>query len=106
MTKPENQELEQIVLCRNWEESERGWGVRPDGISLHLTEQDYKQYVENYWSTMPDRAPDEYSRPATFGNLYEVKASDELYKEIEESKNGIRVYNTQKIITIKRVDKK
>lgn len=26
------------ILCQEWEESERSWGVRPDGASLHFTE--------------------------------------------------------------------
>ena len=37
------------VVCQYWEESERGWGVRPDGCSLHLTEADRKQFIKEYW---------------------------------------------------------
>lgn len=26
------------VICQKWEESERGWGTRPNGYSLHLAD--------------------------------------------------------------------
>jgi hypothetical protein len=47
----------------NWIESERGWGTRPDGYSLHVSEAEAKRYVDEYWDGMPDDPPDEYSRP-------------------------------------------
>jgi hypothetical protein len=53
------------VVCQDWDESERGWGIRPDGWSLHLSEEGCKQYIDAYWSRMPDRTPDEYSRPGS-----------------------------------------
>jgi len=39
--------LEQVVYV-SWEESERGWGTRPDGCSLHLTKADFEIYLDNY----------------------------------------------------------
>ena len=36
------------VYLQHWEESERGWGIRPDGCSLHLTLEDRKKYIEKY----------------------------------------------------------
>lgn len=51
------------VWVMEWEESERGWGTRPDGVSLHKSKADCDAYVKKYWEGMPDRAPDEYSRP-------------------------------------------
>jgi len=52
------------VYVQLWEESERGWGCRPDGASIHLTEKDADAYVAAYWATMPSDSPNEYSRPA------------------------------------------
>ncbi len=52
------------VVCQVWEESERGWGVRPDGYSLHLTLGDHKAWMAAYLKRLPPPpAPDEYSRP-------------------------------------------
>ena len=51
------------VWCQLWEESEKGWGVRPDGYSLHSNQEDVKKYIKEYWDGMPKQTPDEYSRP-------------------------------------------
>lgn len=49
-----------------WEESERGWGVRPDGFSFHRTPEEAKKYIKDYWDKQPKgEAPDEYSRPSS-----------------------------------------
>jgi len=76
-----------IVICQKWEESERGWGTRPDGYTLHLTDTDRKQFVQDYWDKMPDSAPDEYSRPC--GTAYPCEVDDETFLAIKESKNGV-----------------
>lgn len=79
------------VVKQNWEESERGWGIRPDGYSLHLTEEDRKAFIKEYWDDQPSgEAPDEYSRPS--GNGYLADVQDDTYQTIKNSKNGIRVF--------------
>jgi len=76
------------VICQKWEESERGWGTRPDGYSLHLTDEDRQAYIKGYWAGMPEEVPDEYSRPD--GTPYHCRVDEETFKEVEASKNGIR----------------
>lgn len=51
------------LLCQVWEETERGWGTRPDGYSLHVSHEALEAYVKAYWNGMPDYVPNEYSRP-------------------------------------------
>jgi hypothetical protein len=34
------------VVYQSWLESERGWGVRPDGYSLHLSLGDRKRFID------------------------------------------------------------
>lgn len=93
-TKMKNNVLRPVVYV-SWEESERGWGIRPDGCSLHLTEEDFRKYEKWYWESMEetygDKAPDEYSRPA--GRPVTAYASKKLYEEIKKSKDGL--YLTQ-----------
>ncbi len=79
-----------VVVVVVWEESERGWGERPDGYSLHLTPESVLQFVEDYWATMPDEVPDEYSRPT--GEVYATLVESEIYTQVAASKNGIRFY--------------
>jgi hypothetical protein len=79
------------VVRQNWEESERGCGIRPDGYSLHLSEIDREQFIKDFWADQPGGpVPDEYSRPSGSGFLVDVQ--DHIYKEIQTSKNGIRKY--------------
>lgn len=78
------------VLCQKWEESERGWGARPDGYSLHLNDADREQYIKEYWSGMPDEVPDEYSRPC--GTAYWCEVDQKMHDEILKSTNGIREF--------------
>jgi hypothetical protein len=86
-------QLKQSIIYVNWEESERGWGSRPDGCSLHLTEKDYQKYVKKYWDKMPKEAPDEYSRPVGEPTPALVTAS--LYEQIKDAKRryGLRFWN-------------
>ena len=86
------QNLEQrLAIRQDWIESERGWGIRPDGCSLHQTVGECKQYIAKYWDSMPDSVPNEYERPA--GEPYHISVPKELYDEMEESDCGMRLYN-------------
>ena len=81
-----------IVYVQEWEESERGWGQRPDGYSIHQYEADIAKYVKEYWDNMPDETPDEYSRPD--GAPFTGYIPTSRYKEFFKEKNhGIRLYS-------------
>jgi hypothetical protein len=80
------------VVVQKWEESERGWGTRPDGYSLHLTEKDREAFVKAYWKGMPSEAPDEYSRPD--GTPYTTKVCTKHFTLVKKSKNGVTFIGT------------
>lgn len=80
-----------IVICQKWAEYEKGWGDRPDGYSLHLTEEDRKAYIDGYWARMPNEAPAEYSSPD--GTPYACEVDEATYEKVRASKNGIRFYD-------------
>jgi len=73
-----------LVVCQDWEESERGWGVRPDGFTLHLTMDNRDAYVNGYCRTFHTeaQAPDEYTRVS--GDPRLVEADDETYAKLTE----------------------
>jgi len=60
------------VFCQDWEESERGWGTRPDGHTLHLTKEAHREHVKNFYDNQhkifldhglkEGDTPDEYTR--------------------------------------------
>lgn len=84
--------LKNEVIVQKWEESERGWGTRPDGFSLHLSEADRQAYIEAYWAGMPDSTPDEYSRPD--GKPYTALVDDKIFAKVQKSQNGIRSFDS------------
>lgn len=67
--------MRMAVVRVDWVESERGWGTRPDGYSLHRTLSDAHKYIEKHWASLPDSAPDVYSRP----NLTSVVDTDDMW---------------------------
>lgn len=82
------------VVAQKWDESERGWGIRPDGVSLHLTDVDREVYVAEYWREEHARTggitPDEYSRP---GGVQLIDVDTETYNKIKASKQqGLRLW--------------
>jgi len=79
-----------VAVCQKWEESERDWGTRPDGFSLHLSVEGLKKYIAAYWNSMPDAIPDEYSRPD--GQPYPVGISDEVMELLKENDGSARFY--------------
>lgn len=87
---------ESEVIVQKWEESERGWGTRPDGFSLHLTEADRETFIKQYWERMPDSTPHEYSRPD--GKPYRALVDAEILARVKKSVNGIRSYDKLPIL--------
>lgn len=82
------------VVCYEWIESERGWGQRPDGISLHQDSSKAAEYIKEYWASMPKgETPDEYSRPEQRSTVLDV--SEDVYDKVTKSKNGIRIWQTE-----------
>lgn len=76
-----------LVFRQEWVESERGFGVRPDGYSLHVSLENVAAFVKDYNATLPEEVPDEYSRP--YGSPATMEVSAEKFAEIQKSKNGI-----------------
>lgn len=87
--------------------------MRPNGASIHLTEADRKAYIKAYWDRMPERAPDEYSRPTSGSvktTVYDpekgefefrlttgpMTVSDEVFERVRErigeGRNGLRFW--------------
>ena len=88
------------VICQGWEESEAGWGVRPDGFSLHLTLEDCEAYAEAFWKRQKDffrnegvsGTPNEYTRQS--GRPFETIVNQTIYDKIAASENGIRCWRS------------
>ncbi len=67
------------VCMQYWEESERNWGIRPDGCSLHFNGKICKEYInEIYKDRDKENVPDVYDK--TVGEIILVKVKKELYE--------------------------
>lgn len=82
-------------LLQFWEESERGWGTRPDGCSIHLNEEFKKIYINGIYKMRESSSvvPKEYDRP--IGNSIECFVSDSLYEKIDQI-GSIRIFEHEK----------
>ena len=87
--KPARAKPIRTVLVQDWEESERGFGVRPDGFTLHLTLEAHKAYVEAFWRRQKERlgesTPDEYTR--TCGSPKPIDVNEMIYKKLVKHKD-------------------
>jgi hypothetical protein len=71
---------------QRWEESERGWGVRPDGCSLHVNSDLYNKYLSDIYGDRQGKTiPHQYDR--IVGGLIECFVSDILFNSLKESKD-------------------
>jgi len=82
------------VIMQLWEESERGWGVRPDGCSLHLSVTDRKDFIDKIYKSRQDmnNVPDEYDRVS--GDEMEVFVEDSLF-ELIKVKGTVRLLENE-----------
>lgn len=77
--------MAKTVIIQNWEESERGWGTRPDGFTIHIDRDQHKKYVDWYNKTFnnEESAPSEYTRIC--GEPIEIEVTDDLYYRIKHA---------------------
>ena len=80
------------LWVQEWEESERGWGVRPDGYTLHLKNNDITKFLMAMRTREAEiyhgETPDEYTRRS--GSPYEWDTDDaELIERVRLSECGI-----------------
>ena len=75
---------------QRWEESERGWGVRPDGCSIHLNLDFHKSYLRDIYNIRQHEAlvPDEYDR--IIGYVCECFISDSVF-QLVQNQGSIRL---------------
>jgi hypothetical protein len=75
------------VILQIWEESERGWGTRPDGCSMHIDLKERENYIQSiYDSRKSDESiPHEYDR--IVGEGVEAFIEDALYTLVVKDKS-------------------
>lgn len=104
--------MSRVVFAQEWQESERGWGVRPDGFYLFLTKDDAKKGTEGQVKRMREReaehkiyqgsVPDEYS--SSCGNPRPLEVSDETHAKIVASEHKCMYVNHLSEVEFKQQD--
>ena len=87
-----------IAICQIWEESERGWGIRPDGYSLHINKTEANTFAAKFLKWQHEYfeskgimdTPEEYTRKC--GEPYETLISKEAYNQLLVDKS-MRFYD-------------
>ena len=62
-----------------WEESERGFGTRPDGCSIHIDSDNRNNYIKSIYDSRKDEVPNIYDK--IIGSELEAFIDDELFKK-------------------------
>lgn len=91
------------VYLQYWEESERGWGVRPDGCSLHTSLEEHKKYINSIYKEREKHTeiPHEYDR--IVGETIEVMIKDDLYDNIEEGSLRLMEHQMNNLIKLEEI---
>jgi hypothetical protein len=80
------------VSLQIWEESERGFGSRPDGCSIHINSETRKEYIDSIYDSRGDLIPNIYDR--AIGSELEAFIDDNLFKMVLDKKS-IRLIETE-----------
>ena len=89
-----------MAYVMSWTESESGWGCRPDGYSLHVSQEAFQEYVKSHWELLKrlngPGTPHEYDRPDA--DVVRLKPiTKKAAKELEESKSGsLRIWQSDR----------
>lgn len=89
MTKAQTYEL----VCQEWDESEAGWGQRPDGYTLYLNAKDHAKHIAKWTEDRRKEAealkgvtPSCYDRMS--GKPFRVKVPKKVFDEVKKTKGG------------------
>ena len=82
-------EVRQLIVCQKWNVHDTFLtsGKEPCGFSLHISEDDLKNFIGEYWSLMPDKTPEEYCAPT--GERFQCEVAKKTFGQLMKSKNGI-----------------
>lgn len=80
-----------VVICQEWEETENepGWGVsvRPDGFSLHLSQEHRTAFIKEF-NAKQSKSVGGWSRAEGQPYYVKLRINSKMYKELMAAKNG------------------
>lgn len=70
------------IYCQLWDHISVNTGVTPFGCSLHLSKEDAKEYVKDYFDKLPEKAIHEYKKPR--GELLKIQVSFKIFERVQK----------------------
>lgn len=91
------------VILQVWEESNKLEGIRQDGCSIHIDENNRKLFVDSVYKERDENdLPDSYER--IVGVPTEVEVSDTLFNAIEREKSvRLRSYEMNNLLEMDEI---
>lgn len=91
------------VVLQVWEESNKSEGIRQDGCSIHIDEDNRKLYVDSVYKERDEKKlPDSYER--IVGLPSEVDVSESLFSIIEKQKSiRLRSYEMNNLLNMNEI---
>ena len=84
-----NQGTRIIVTVQLWEQLDEGVKTADAGYSLHPHEEDRKNFIEEYWKSLPDEPPRNFCQPVK-GVVYRAFVDVSIYDEVRKELYGKR----------------
>lgn len=81
------------IVYLSWEEVEIGWGIRPDGCSLHVSRNDAAKFIMRRRQKQKEKGfeqADEIEQPA--GQPVPAYVHPDLFHRIVDTECGLRVF--------------
>lgn len=77
------------IVIQLWEESEKGWGVRPNGCTLHTNMIECRKYIVRIYNERDSKVevPNEYDKIC--GEPLYAQVDDNLYNRVHKDINVI-----------------
>lgn len=90
---------------QRWEESERNWGVRPDGCSLHLDMNTHSKYLEEIYNIRQSEYSIPYEYDRISGGVIECFVTDDIYNILLKNKSiRLMEYELNNLFKLNEID--
>lgn len=84
-----------LVTVQQWETTELGLGIRPDGYSIHLSSDDLRQFTKDLWLRESKTDNLVFSKPV--GTPYKSYVDDETYFKLRQTKHGLKIHTEHEL---------
>lgn len=90
---------------QRWEESERNWGVRPDGCSLHIDMDNHSKYLREIYNIRQSDSNIPYEYDRISGGVVECFVTDDIFNILLKNKSiRLMEYELNNLFKLNEID--